>query len=106
MGGIIPPMPVSAVWQLLENLESRTSFRSSPRKLDAPSGGFIYPNCPCLRSGGRVDPTSALTGERIQPAVRQDIEASRSWVYAHADELGGYRVRQAPLVPMAAHARR
>ena len=24
--------------------------------------------------------------------VAQDIGASRSWVYAHADELGGYRV--------------
>lgn len=40
-----------------------------------------------------MDPTSALTGEANPTgAVRQDIEASRSWVYAHADELGGYRV--------------
>jgi hypothetical protein len=44
-----------------------------------------------------VEPDSAVTvdtGEEIFTAkeVAQDIEASRSWVYAHADELGGYRV--------------
>jgi hypothetical protein len=44
-----------------------------------------------------VEPDSAVTvdtGEQIFTAkeVAQDIEASRSWVYAHADELGGYRV--------------
>ena len=44
-----------------------------------------------------VEPDSAATvdtREEIFTAkeVAQDIEASRSWVYAHADELGGYRV--------------
>ena len=44
-----------------------------------------------------VEPDSAATvdtREEILTAkeVAQDIEASRSWVYAHADELGGYRV--------------
>jgi hypothetical protein len=44
-----------------------------------------------------VEPDSAVTvdtGEETFTAkeVAQDIEASRSWVYAHADELGGYRV--------------
>ena len=45
----------------------------------------------------RVEPNSSATvdtREEILTAkeVAQDIEASRSWVYAHADELGGYRV--------------
>src|SRR6266513_3589476 len=45
----------------------------------------------------RVEPDSAAavdTCEEILTAkeVAQDIEASRSWVYAHADELGSYRV--------------
>ncbi len=45
----------------------------------------------------RVEPDSAATvdtREEILTAkeVAQDMEASRSWVYAHADELGGYRV--------------
>jgi len=49
----------------------------------------------------RVEPDSAAavdTCEEILTAkeVAQDIEASRSWVYAHADELGGYRVGRRP----------
>ena len=47
----------------------------------------------------RVEPNSTATvdtREEILTAkeVAQDIEASRSWVYAHADELGGYRAPQ------------
>ena len=41
------------------------------------------------------DPAATVdTSEELLTAkeVAQDIEASRSWVYAHADELGGYRV--------------
>ena len=45
----------------------------------------------------QVEANSAATvnpPEEILSAkeVAQDIEASTSWVYAHADELGGYRV--------------
>ena len=45
----------------------------------------------------QLEPNSAATvdpPEEILSAkeVAQDIEASKSWVYAHADELGGYRV--------------
>jgi hypothetical protein len=45
----------------------------------------------------RVEPDSAVTvdtREEILTAkeVARENEASRSWVYAHADELGGYRV--------------
>src|SRR5437764_4506908 len=45
----------------------------------------------------RVEPESAATvdtrEEILTPKeVAQDIESSRSWVYAHADELGSYRV--------------
>jgi hypothetical protein len=36
-----------------------------------------------------VDPPEEILSAK---EVAQDIEASRSWVYAHADELGGYRV--------------
>jgi hypothetical protein len=38
--------------------------------------------------------TAGATSEEILTAkeVAQDTEASRTWVYAHADELGGYRV--------------
>jgi len=45
----------------------------------------------------RVELDSAATVDTCEEIltakeVAQDIEASRSWVYAHADELGGYRV--------------
>jgi len=45
----------------------------------------------------RVEPNSAATVDRPEEIltakeVAQDIGASRTWVYAHADELGGYRV--------------
>ena len=45
----------------------------------------------------RVEPDSAAIVDKREEIltakeVAQDIEASRSWVYAHADELGGYRV--------------
>jgi hypothetical protein len=36
-----------------------------------------------------VDPPEEILSAK---EVAQDIEASPSWVYAHADELGGYRV--------------
>ena len=36
-----------------------------------------------------VDPPEEILSAK---EVAQDIQASRSWVYAHADELGGYRV--------------
>jgi hypothetical protein len=40
-------------------------------------------------SAATVDPPEEILSAK---EVAQDIEASRSWVYAHADELGGYRV--------------
>ena len=45
----------------------------------------------------QLEPNSAATvdpPEEILSAkeVAQDIGASKTWVYAHADELGGYRV--------------
>jgi hypothetical protein len=42
-----------------------------------------------LNSAATVDPPEEILSAK---EVAQDIEASRSWVYAHADELGGYRV--------------
>jgi hypothetical protein len=45
----------------------------------------------------QVEANSAATVNPLEEIlsakeVAQDIEASTSWVYAHADELGGYRV--------------
>jgi hypothetical protein len=40
-------------------------------------------------SAATVDPPEEMVSTK---EVAQDIEASRSWVYAHADELGGCRV--------------
>jgi hypothetical protein len=42
-----------------------------------------------LNSAATVDPPEEILSAK---EVAQDIEASKSWVYAHADELGGYRV--------------
>jgi len=36
-----------------------------------------------------VDPPEEILSAK---EVAQDFGASKSWVYAHADELGGYRV--------------
>ncbi len=36
-----------------------------------------------------VDPPEEILSPK---EVAQDFGASKSWVYAHADELGGYRV--------------
>jgi hypothetical protein len=51
-------------------------------------------------SAATVDPPEEILSAK---EVAQDIEASRSWVYVHADELGRLPRRQAHLVPMAAH---
>ncbi|HEV2396235.1 MAG TPA: hypothetical protein VGS27_04805 [Candidatus Sulfotelmatobacter sp.] len=40
-------------------------------------------------SAATVDPPAEILSAK---EVAQDIGASKTWVYAHADELGGYRV--------------